>query len=702
MAAPLPRQRLGHGTRVIRRSGPHGLVAVVRLRWDNVCIMKQNTVWIVVVMVGLVSVPLSSGQEIPPKGKVLSWAETVDAVKRDPALADAVRTLTAEARAEVKRGLVRRVYRYEDVGKHRTSLDGRAKVLEDEIRTTFALAMSDFSSCNRLATALPAAAAVVKITDDAAIREHVLAQLREMTTWSPLQRPGWTLFRPGARFPKDNTDGNWLATGCGVRAIVTTLEILGDDVDAELVGAFKTLLSKEIPGVVDDWKTKRPWFVRTDNAITNQWVLPTEGLVRACLYLGRETHRDAYELGVKNLLQALSSHGKEGEFEEGIGYSLFTVTSLLHTARAMAVVAAQGCDGDDMAVVGDRRAIDHPFLVRYPTWAAHHIQPGRMTVNCFDAGRAANPRNHASWRSSLSLLVFAGESEVANWALAEQFDGPTDDLPGLMARVTGKRLGRTPPTLFKAYERAPMVVWRDSWADDANGVWVRGGHPRDGHDHQDRGHVNFIARGKPLLIEAGTPSYSDPDMPVHYSSGAGHNILQVGTFFPERPYPVQQAVKYAGWQQRHGVAPITVRKLGATGGWVSIDASRCYAEVAQWVREVEWTAAKLSVRDAVTLEDGKKDVVLFRWHLGTGEEVAVAGSHDGRYVTVRWADAHMKLEANEPLTVETYKAPDATVSRKTDQQHVCVQVASRAPVESLRLATTVRPIVPAQPNDRER
>ena len=108
---------------------------------------------------------------------VASWAETLDDLKHQPELARALPALMKLARDEVKKGLVRRVYRLEDVGKHRTWLDGRSKVLEDEIRETFALAISDFSACNLLADALPTAAAATKLTGDAAIREHLLAQL---------------------------------------------------------------------------------------------------------------------------------------------------------------------------------------------------------------------------------------------------------------------------------------------------------------------------------------------------------------------------------------------------------------------------------------------------------------------------------------------------------------------------------------------
>ncbi len=615
------------------------------------------------------------------RSQVASWADAIDAVRGRPELAAATAALVEQAGKEVRLGPVRRAHSLEDIGKHRTWLDGRSKALEDEIREQFALAMSDFAACNHLAAALPTVAAAARLTGDATLRRHVVQQLQEMSNWRPLQRPGWTLYQPGNRLGPDGKDGSWLATGCGIRAILTTLDIMGDQLPAELRASFRPLLAAEIDAVVDDWKTKRPWFVRTDNAGTNQWVLPTEGLVRACLFLGRERHRHAYELGVQNLLKALSAHGREGEFEEGIGYAAFTLTSFYHTARAM-------------AVAGDRRALDHPFLAAYPTWAVHHIQPGRMTVNCFDAGNARIPRAHKGWRSALSLLVFTSQSTVANWALWEQFDGPSDGLIGLLARSVGTKLPRTAPELFHAYRRAPMVVWRDGWQDDSDGVWVRGGHPLDHHDHQDRGHVNYIAAGRPILIEAGTPSYSNPDMGVHYASGAGHNVLQIGTFFPARPYPVQSTAQYAGWQRPHGTAPITVQQLGPNGGAVMIAAAACYADVARWDRHVQWDRARLTVRDEVTLAAEKKEIILFRWHLGTNRPVDVAGA--GQSVVLSWPAATMTLAADGPLEIEQGSAPDSTLTGSEDNRHTCIQVRSRSAVHAIRIDTTVEPTTPVK------
>lgn len=351
------------------------------------------------------------------------WSEILDKARHDAALAPAVSRLIASAQATAELPLVRRVYRFEEVGQHRTWLDGRSLPLEKEIQETFALAMSDLGTAGTIARELPLLAAAFRLTGEETFRQRLASQLAEVATWSPLQRPGWTLYARGRRLPPDGQDGNWLATGLGIRAIADTMEILPPEaLEGSLRAALEVLLRKEVAGVVDDWQTRRSWFIRADNPVTNQWVLPMEGLIRACLVLGVEEHREAYELGVHNLQRALEAHGPAGEFEEGIGYASFTVTSLLHTARAM-------------AIEGDRRGLDHPFLKNFPQWAVHHLQPGRLAINCFDAGAAELPRSSESFRHLLSLCAFCTGSPVAFWALAHQFDGPSEDVVGLACRA---------------------------------------------------------------------------------------------------------------------------------------------------------------------------------------------------------------------------------------------------------------------------
>ena len=454
--------------------------------------------------------PVSAAEPIP------GWAAWIDVARDNPDLAEGrKRQLIAAAREVAEKPIAKRVFRYEDVGKYRTWLDGRAKAMDGCPRQEwFALAMSDFGTGNLLRDELPLLAMAYRLTGEKVFLDRIVAQVEEAVTWSPIQRPGYTLYSPSPKpVPADFNDGNWLATGTGIRGLGDMLDILPEgSLPEPLVEKVHSLLRKEIASIADDWHTKRSWFIRSNNPRTNQWVLPTEGLIRACIVLGKESHPEEYELGVRNMLKALDAQGPEGEFYEGIGYANFTVTSMLHAAHAM-------------AAAGDRRAIDHPFLRRFPTWMAHHLQPGRFRINCFDAGGAKTPRADKGFRGILSLFLLLTNDPVARWTLGNQFSGSSDDLIGLLAKATAGP--EKEPALFADYDSARRVNWRSSWGDDASGVWVRGGHPLDGHDHHDRGHVNFIYRGKPILIESGTPSYDNPRIHTHYSTVLGHNVLEV-------------------------------------------------------------------------------------------------------------------------------------------------------------------------------
>jgi hypothetical protein len=432
----------------------------------------------------------AAAQVVPP---ARDWGAMADEVRQRPELAERLAAVIASARKVAARPIVKRVHHYADIGKDRTWLDGRAKFMDGQPRQQwFGLAMSDCGTSGTLLSELPLLAFAYRCTGEETFRARIISQLEETATWSPLQRPGWQLCTPAPTpVPDDYWDGSWLATGTGVRALADTLELLPDgSVPPELMDKLRALLRAEIETITEDWNLKRGWF-RRGNGVpqTNQWVLPTEGLIRACLVLGKDRHAAEYELGVTNLLRTLDVQGKQGEFNEGIGYAMFTVNSMLAAAHAM-------------SVQGDARALEHPFLRGFPTWAVHHLQPGRFRVNCFDAGGARTPRNDGGARQLLETLAVFAQSQTAGWALGSLCDGPTDSLVGLLARTL--TLPAEAPPCFAFYDGpARRVNWRSSWADDADGVWVRGGHPLDGHDHFDRGHVNCIVGGKPLLIEAG-------------------------------------------------------------------------------------------------------------------------------------------------------------------------------------------------------
>ncbi|MCE5237968.1 heparinase II/III-family protein [bacterium] len=613
-------------------------------------------------VVALSSLPASGQVSAPAR----DWGAMADAVRQRPELAAPLQTIVERARKIAATPIVKRVYRYADIGQNRTWLDGRAKFMDRQPRQgVFGLAMSDFAAAGTVLNELPLLALAYRCTGEEVFRARIISQLAETATWSPLQRPGWQLCTPAPDpVPAGYWDGSWLATGQGIRGIADTLELMpAGSLPPELVAQVHGLLRGEIKTIGDDWRLRRGWF-RSGNGHpqTNQWVLPTEGLIRACLLLGKDQFAAEYELGVTNLLRAMDVQGQQGEFNEGIGYAMFTVGSMLAAAHAM-------------AAHGDTRALDHPFLRGFPTWAVHHLQPGRLRVNCFDAGGAKTGRNDGGARGLLgTLTVFAGSS-AARWALDTLYDGPTDDLIGLLARTA--TVPPQAPPLFAFYNGpARRVNWRDSWADDATGLWVRGGHPLDGHDHYDRGHVNFIARGKPLLIEAGTPGYDNPTIHTLYSTVVGHNVLDVADAKP-----------------RKAVAPMAVSRLTAEGGDLIVEPTACYPGLQRWQRHVTWDAAALRVADTVQ-GPAQPAVTCFRWHLGTAEVAAITG--DGTTWEVAWPEGKLSLSSSVPLQVTQEKLPDNTVclgkkDNGWDFMHTCVVARTAAPAAAWELTTTVTP-----------
>lgn len=613
--------------------------------------------------------------------KISSWPVLLDAfntaARRSGDLAARRRHAVASAARVLKLPLVRRVFRYEELGRHRTWLDGRAKPLKEPARTIFALAMSDHGANQLLAVELPMLAAAARLTGDPKLMARVRDQLHEMAAWSPLQRPGWCAY--GGRLPPDGKDGNWLATGTGVRAIADTLEILGRDrLPLETVARLDQLLAAEIVSIVDDWAAKRPWFIQENVPLTNQWVLPTEGLIRACLVLGRGRHQAAYELGVANLLAHLNVHEGQGAFEEGIHYADFTVQSLMSAARAM-------------ALDGDRRAADHPFLRHFPLWALHHFQPGGFFINAFDAFSAARG-NRDLLKNMFAMAAVSLGSREALWALDHLAGGPDESLAGLASRMLPRRPMR-PPRPFAAYTRAVRVNWRSGWEAGASGVWVRGGHVTDMHDHADRGHVNVVLRGEPVFIEAGTPAYHNPRLRMDYASARGHNVLQVGAAAPsETEWPLGGMPP--GWQKARTVAPMTVGRLDARGGEITVDGTVGYDGLERWRRRVVWNDRRVTVEDDVQLETGKPRTVLFRWHLGVVRPPRIRVAEG--VIRVGWGAIDVRWEADCAIEAAMERLPDHTMQfrkwddPRPDHLHACVVVSTREPVARCRIVTMAR------------
>ncbi len=539
--------------------------------------------------------------------------------------------------------------------------------LDDDAWERFALSLADSDACLSLANILPEIAAAARLSGDPALLDRALAQLAELATWAPLQRPGWS--------GGNATRSAWLGTAWGVRAIVESLaELPAGAVPDELAAALRERLADEIAGIREDFRAGRAWYVRDDAAHSNQWALPLEALTLASLHNGLDRHRGDYEFAVAGLLRSLDAQGPDGEGVEGMQYAKMTFESALSAGLAG-------------RAVGDERLLRHPALVHFPLWYLHHRQPAGFLVNAFDS-RSAD----LDW-SVLARFAVGLKDPYARWALDHRppHSGAPRSLPFLRVAHTPGLPSREPPA-FAAYAVAARVNWIESNAAFArgpanrvSGFWMRGGHASDDHDHQDRGHVNFIVAGRPVLIEAGLASYGIPEHPTHYKSVAGHNVLQIGALAPAALTPV--ALRRAGQilDRAHRSAPLDVRRLDAAGGEVAVDASGCYEGLVRWVRVATWTATELTVRDEVEL--AAPEVVVFRWHLGAPADAAVARPAPGR-IEIDGIRLDHASDAPQALAVEVQAMPDATLGPKPGR-HATVVLSTAEPVRTLSLTTRV-------------
>jgi hypothetical protein len=107
-----------------------------------------------------------------------SWAALIDVARDNPKLAPERDKFLARARQVAARQIVKRVYEYEDIGKYRTSLDGRARPLAGMSRQKwFGLAMSDCGTANTVNQELPLLAVAYRWTGDKAFKVRIIAQL---------------------------------------------------------------------------------------------------------------------------------------------------------------------------------------------------------------------------------------------------------------------------------------------------------------------------------------------------------------------------------------------------------------------------------------------------------------------------------------------------------------------------------------------
>jgi hypothetical protein len=588
-----------------------------------------------------------------------------EAAKHSPELRARLEALDREAIALLATppATYRRAHAFQDIPAQ--NLDARA-ASAGKNRDVFALAMSDCAQTRFLFEKGVRLALATRLTDREEYLRKCLDLLEAAADYHPLQRPGWNAYSPTQTLPPDG-DGVWLATGWGLSGIVDMLTFLGDRVPEPLAGKLRALLRAEVGRIVEDWEARRPWYVRSRAAASNQWIEPTLGLINACLFLDDPDLLPAYNLGVRNLAESLAANGEDGAFLEGMGYARMTLGGVFETL-------------DALKQIGDMRCHAFPFVNRCWFWMVQMHLPGPHLVNGYDSGSSRLP----AWATfeplpCLAAAARAGNDPAALPIVRALFPKAGGTLSGLRYAAAVSRIAEDPhakPVGHAHFPSQHLVVWRSRFErpsdpQTALALWVRGGSARDGHAHRDQGQVSVYRGTRVIWMDCGTPNYADPALDTHYASAAGHNIFQPGELSP---------------RGRAVDAPLTVLRLDNSGGEVQIDTARAYRSVEYCTRDVLWSRdGRVEVRDRVRLTaPAPGGTEFYRFHTGSDTPLDITGA--GNSWTVRWTGAVMTLVSDRPIRVLEELWPDRVREPFT---HRVARILPFEDGDSLTLTTTL-------------
>jgi len=528
----------------------------------------------------------------------------------------------------------------------------------------FALATVDCTQTNWLMTNGAMAAVAAKQSGDAARLQSCIAMLEELNKANPLQRTGWTSYDPAVPIPPDG-DGVWLATGWGLTAIADMCMILGDSIPPELRGRLEAQTREEIKRICVDWRDRRPWFVKSNYVVSNQWIEPNLGLIRACLFLGDPALLPAYNLGVENILASLAAQGDRGEFLEGVSYA---VMSLQGVHEVMELVK----------LTGDSRAASSGFGSNNWKWFSNMHLPGNLLVNCYDSKLSMLPDYcfTVPFSGFSSGAIASGPDSVSSMRFLYPNPTPIGELSALKyadflaASSQSARMDLPPFAYFPGQE---MVVWRTRFEpiaapQTAYALWLKGGGLRENHIHREQGHVTIVVGNRLVISNCGTTEYNAPDYESGYAGPGGSSMMQVAGL-----KPCHQPVN----------APIFVNSLGTAGGNVDMNTSAAHPG-ANCTRNVSWdSAGNVRIIDNVSLPSAAASgTEIYRFHTGSAAQLNISGSDKEWDVT--WNGTTLHLSADSPIVVDQVTSPNKI---KAPFQHQTIRIKTKDGTARLQLVS---------------
>jgi len=528
----------------------------------------------------------------------------------------------------------------------------------------FALATVDSTQTNWMMNNGSMAAVAARRSQNPVLVGRAVAILEELNKFVPMQRTGWTSYDPAVPIPPQG-DGVWLATGWGLCAMADMCTILGDKVPPELLTRLKAQARDEVLRICEDWRDKKPWFVKSNNVVTNQWIEPNLGLIRACLFLGDPDLLPAYNLGVENILASLRAHGDKGEFLEGVSYAEMTLRGVHEVSELM-------------RLSGDSRAAGNGFGANNWKWFAQMHLPGNLLVNCNDSKMSTLPDYCATvpLSSFVTGALAAGTDPTSMMRFLYPNPTPIGALDALKyadyLAVNSAPAQASLPT-FAHFPGQEMVLWRTRFEpiaapQTAYALWLKGGTSRENHIHREQGNVTIVVGNRIVLSNCGTTEYNAPDYSSGYAGAGGSSMMQVGEV-----QPCSQPV----------TAPVFVNTLGPAGGNVDMNTSAAYLG-ANCTRNVSWdSVGNVRLIDNVSLPStAASGTEIYRFHTGSAVSLNISGSDKEWDVT--WNGTSVHFSADSPIVVDQVTSPNKI---KAPNQHQTIRIKTKNGTSRLQLVS---------------
>ncbi len=453
---------------------------------------------------------------------------------------------------------------------------------------------------------------------------------------------------------------------------------LGDALDDRFPGLRERIRLEAAERVFDPFLGRRDWHWLGLNGDVHNWNPWIHGnvIVAACaLADAAATRARIVALSIDGIDRYLASLPVDGAIDEGYAYWWNGAARALEALETLEIAT-----GGRLAATGLDLV---PALLRFPL--GMHVA-GPWYVNFADApARLLHP---VPWRTLAHWGRIAGQDAVVAHA-HEQAAAlePAGETVGLGRLLSALADANWPPAPARAPAAEPPSLWLGSVGvmvarSDGERVMVvaaKGGHNAEHHNHKDVGSFIVAVDGRPVLVDAGQPTYTAQTFgPDRYSIRA----MQSGWHCAPGPWGLEQALgrDAAAATQFHDDGSIAETTFDLSAAYPLPDGSR-------WTRTVRLRRADgvAVIEDTWLLprvDPSPYDGVLIH-HLLHGEVVITGpssavvhppdSSPDRRSVELRWDGAAVQMR------VEMWALEDPLLERVWGDHLTRLTVAVEAP-----------------------